>query len=319
MIPADRRAFEELTEAPGDGADARALAAAFRQRGEATDLEALAALWLNAAAAAPERLAAVHDGAAQGWLGRAPAAPPILLPEIPSEPIPRAFWQGFWALLAEPPGSLGAGGVTQRTAALLGQLAPGLSARVGAAALAYPGCAAAVAQGYPHRFTLEALARCPPGSLGGAFHALIVDNGFDLEVLDREALGLAQAPAPHDYLNARILQCHDLWHLAAGYRTTALHEVAISGFQAGQFGHHYSAMFLAVVLSRVAFERPEGAGVLLDVVSTGWTHGRESPPLLGLDWEALWDRPAEEVRARLGLTAYASPWPADLFEQLAAA
>jgi hypothetical protein len=314
MGPADRRAFEELAQAPGDGADACALAAAFRRGGEATDLEALAALWLNAAAAAPERLAGVHDGTARGWLGRAPAAPPIALVPTAPEPIPRGFWTAFWALLAEPPGSLGAGGVTLRTAALLGQLAPGVGARVGTAALAYPGCALAVAQGYPHRFTLEALARCPPDSLGDAFHALIVENGFDLEVLDREALGLSLAPPPHDYLNARILQCHDLWHLAAGYRTTALHEVAISGFQAGQFGHQYSAMFLAMTLSR-----RQAAATLLDVVTTGWTHGRESPPLLGLDWEALWERPVEAVRAELGLLAYASPHPADLFEQLAAA
>ncbi|HEV2531149.1 Coq4 family protein, partial [Phenylobacterium sp.] len=249
MADVDRRAFEELTQAPGDGACARSLAQALKARGERTDLEALAALWLNAAAAAPERLPAIYDGAAAGWLGQAPAAPDIPLTDRAPEPIPRAFWQGFWALLDEPAGGLDAGGVTVRTAELLGLLAPGLSARVGAASLAYPGCAAAVAQGYPQRFTLDALARCPKGSLGAAFHDLIVDNGFDLEVLDRDAMGLAQAPHPHNYLNARILQCHDLWHLAAGYRTTALHEAAISGFQLGQFGHHYSAMFLAVVLA----------------------------------------------------------------------
>jgi ubiquinone biosynthesis protein Coq4 len=317
--PIDRRAFEELTAAPGDGADACALAAAFKARGEATDLEALAALWLNAACAAPERLAALYDGAAQGWLGRAPQAAALDLPQTAPEPIPQEFWQAYWALLAESPLTLGAGGVTVRTAELLGLLAPGMSPRVGAASLAYPGCAEAVAQGYPHRFTIEALARCPKDSLGGEFHDLIVDNGFDLEVLDRDAMGLSSAPAPHNYLNARILQCHDLWHLAGGYRTTGLHEVAISGFQAGQFGHHYSAMFLGVVLSRVAFERPEGAAIFLDTVTTAWTHGRESPPLLGVDWEAIWDLPVDEVRARLGLTAYVSPWPADLFEQLLAA
>ena len=104
-----------------------------------------------------------------------------------------------------------------------------LGVRVGQASLAYQGVAAAVAQGYPHRFTLDALARCPRASLGGEFHALIVDNGFDLEVLDREALKLAELTPPLDYLNARILQCHDLWHLVAGYRTTGLHEVAITG------------------------------------------------------------------------------------------
>ncbi|THD81767.1 MAG: hypothetical protein E7812_02825 [Phenylobacterium sp.] len=313
----DRAGFEALVQAPAG--DAQAVAARLRAGGEAEDFRALAALWLRAATATPERLPAIYDAAAAGWLGRAPQAPPIVAPELPPEPIPAGFWQAFWALLAEPPGSLGAGGVTERTAALLGHLSPGAAARIGAMALAYPGCAEAVAQGYPRRFTLEALARCPAGSLGGDFHALIVENGFDLEVLDRDALGLANLPPPLDYLNTRILQCHDLWHLAAGYRTTSLHEVAISAFQLAQFGHGYSAMFLGMATSRAALQRPEAAPLFLDIILTAWTHGRESPPLLGVDWEGLWDQPVEAVRARLGLAAYASPYPADLFELLSVA
>jgi len=138
-------------------------------------------------------------------------------------------------------------------------------------------------------------------------------------VLDRESLGLADLPAPLDYLNARILQCHDLWHLLAGYRTTALHEIAISAFQMAQFGHHYSSMFLAVVLTKIAATQPDAIGLFLDTILTAWTHGRETPPLIGLDWETIWDRPLETLRAELGVTAYSSPHPADLFEQLRAA
>jgi len=210
-------------------------------------------------------------------------------------------------------------GVTQSTAALSVHLDPSMTARVAEAALAWPEVASAAAGGEPERFTMEALAACTPGSLGATFHALIVDNGFDLEVLDREALNLAALPRPLDYLNARILQCHDLWHLAGGYRTTGLHEVAISGFQAGQFGHHYSTLFLARVLTRIAGERPEGAAMFLDVILSAWTHGRETPPLIGVDWPSVWALPVPAVRERLGMTAYASPYPADLFEQLRAA
>jgi len=320
MITRDQRlSFEAQTVAGGSAATAQALAARLKAGLDPADLKALAALWLHAAAAAPERLPAIYDASAVAWLGAPVSAPAIVLADAAPEVIPQAFWDAYWDLLETPGIMLDAGGVTQRTAALSGSLSGGLGARVGRAALAYPGCAAAVDQGYPERFTLAALSRCPRGSLGGEFHALIVDNGFDLEVLDREALGLAKMAPPLDYLNARILQCHDLWHLVAGYRTTSLHEVAISGFQMGQFGHHYSSMFLAMVLSRVAFERPEGGGLMLDTILAGWKHGRESPPLLGVDWPALWALPTEDIRARLGLVPYASPWPADLFEQLTAA
>jgi len=235
------------------------------------------------------------------------------------EPIPRAFWAALWELLEEPRVGLEAVNLTTKTAALTGLVSPNLTVRIGRTALAFPGVKAAVAQGYPKKFTLEALARCPAGSLGAQFHALIVDNGFDLEVLDREALGLERLPPPLDYLNARILQCHDLWHIVGGYRTTALHEVAISAFQLGQFGHHYSAMFLGMVLTRIAFERPEGGPLMLQTILTAWTHGRRTTPLLGVDWEAIWTLPLKDVRAKLALTPYASPFAPDLFEQLSVA
>ena len=311
-----RTAFEAMTTR-ADG-DPSALAAGLRRQVTPDGLRALAALWMSVAIAEPERLAEVYDRSAQGWRGEVVKAPTVTRTPARPEPVPSAFWTAFWALLDTPQGTLGAGGVTQRTAELLAYVSPGLRDRVARSALAYPGCAEAAAQGYPAKFTMASLAKCPEASLGGEFHSLIVNNGFDLEVLDRDALGLADLPPPLDYLNARILQCHDLWHLAAGYRTTGLHEVAISGFQLGQFGHQYSAMFLAMVLSRTSFDRPEAATLLLDTILSAWVHGRESPPLLGVDWQAIWNQPMEAVRAELGLKPYESPWPADLFEQLAA-
>lgn len=310
-----RAAFQALT-ARADG-DPCALAVGLRQQVTPEALRALAALWMSVAISEPERLAEVYDRSAEGWRGEPVKGAAVKLAPAPRESIPPAFWTAFWALLDTPQGTLGPGGVTQRTAELLAHVSPGLRNRVARSALAYPGCAAA-AQGYPAKFTMASLAKCPRDSLGGEFHSLIVDNGFDLEVLDRDALGLAGLPPPLDYLNARILQCHDLWHLAAGYRTTGLHEVAISGFQLGQFGHQYSAMFLGMVLSRISFDRPEAATLLLDTILSAWVHGRESPPLLGVAWEAIWDQPMEAVRAELRLQPYVSPWPADLFEQLAA-
>ena len=317
----ERAGFEALAEAGADDNDAvRGLGARLKAQPQPQDLKALAALWLHAAAAAPEELPGIYDAVAEGYLGEPLGAPAVAIATpARSEPIPPAFWAFLWELLDEPRSGLGAVNLTTRTAALAGLISPRMQARVGLAALAYPGVKAAVAQGYPRKFTLAALARCPKDSLGGEFHALIVDNGFDLEVLDRDALALDKLPAPLAYLNARILQCHDLWHIVAGYRTTALHEVAISAFQLAQFGHHYSSMFLGMVLTRVAFERPEGGPLMLDTILSAWAHGRRTPPLLGVNWPAIWNLPVAEVRAKLGVQPYVSPWPADLFEQLSVA
>ena len=271
------------------------------------------------AAAAPEHLVEVYDGLAEGWLGRAPASPAIGAEAEPGA-VPGPLWDAFWELVFDPQAGRDPADITVRTAALTGLLHPEFHRRVAAMALRYPGVAEAAAAGIPPRFTLDALAACPAGSLGGQLHALVVDDGFDLEVLDRDALALAGLPAPLDYLNVRILQCHDIWHLVAGYETTGLHEVAISGFQMGQFGHQYSSMFLALVLTKVAFTEPfEGAGFLLDTILSSYNHGRETPPLLGVEWEAIWDRPVSDIRSARGVVPYDSPYPAGLLEQLRSA
>jgi ubiquinone biosynthesis protein Coq4 len=182
-------------------------------------------------------------------------------------------------------GRLDALSITARTAALAANLPDGFDRRLAALALAFPGVGAAARGGIPPRFTLEELAAAPAGSLGASFHHQVTANGFELEVLEREALGLEALPFPLGYVNARMLQLHDLWHLAAGYELTALHEIGISAFQMAQFGHHYSAMFLALIVTLAAAGPvPGGMVPLVETMARAWRHGRGAPPLLGLDW-----------------------------------
>ncbi len=317
--------FEARVRRGGSGTGAEADARALRS-GDHEAPYRIAAQCLSVAIAEPERLVEVYDGLALGWLGRAPDSPPVggdapgPTDRAPGEAAPAELWDALWELVLDPDAGRDPADITVRTAALTGLLPPAFHQRVAAVALAYPGVAAAAASGVPPRFSLEALAACPDGSLGGRLHSLVVDDGFDLEVLDRDALDLSDLPAPLDYLNVRILQCHDVWHLVAGYETTGLHEVAISGFQMAQFGHQYSSMFLGMVLTKVAFTEPfEGMGFLLDTVLSAYTHGRRTPPLLGVAWEEVWDRPVTEIRSAYGITPYDSPYPAGLLEQIRSA
>ena len=244
------------------------------------------------------------DRAEAGEAGRAPHA------------VPEALFNALWAIVDGAGGGRSALEFTQATAGLGTHLDPGFRDTQLEVSRNWPGVADAAAQGWPEPFTLAQLASAPPGSLASEFRTLIVDNGFDLEVLDRDALSLRDLPAPLNYLNARILQVHDLWHLVGGYQTTGLHEIAISAFQLAQFGHAYSAWVLAVTLGSASVE-PVRYGVLSGVIAAAWSHGRATPPLLGVDWPSVWAEPIGTVRERLGVTAFESPWPADLFERAA--
>ena len=307
-------AFEAEVLAGGGRAEAVAAARALRAGvpGAAADVAALA---LYVAVVAPEPLVAVYDGLCEGWLGAAPDGPEIAGTPAPGR-VPEALWAGLRDLVFDPAAGRDPADITVRTAALTDFLSPEYHARVAAMALHYPGVAEAAAAGVPPRFILEDLAACPTESLGGALHSFVVDNGFDLEVLDRDALGLTDLPYPLDYLNVRILQCHDIWHLVADHKTSGLHEVSISGFQMAQFGHQYSSMFLGMVLAKVAFTQPDAVAFTLDTILTGYRHGRQTPPLLGVEWETVWDRPIPAIRRDLGVTPYDSPYPAWILEEL---
>lgn len=301
--------FEAIVQS-GEG-DPASLARAAKQ-GDMTAAADLAALLTRAGWVEPDLIIAVYDAAAAGWFGD--PSPPVDLTRGNGRVSP-ALWPEYWAFIDDMV-KTDAGTFTLRTAALGAIVDDGFQARAGRASLAYPGVPAAVAQGWPERFTMDELAACPDGSLGNEFHRQIIDNNFDLEVLDRDALKLAEMPPPLDYLNVRILQCHDLWHIIGGYHTTALHEVGISAFQLSQFGHNYSAQFLAFIIAKAAIRRPEGFALLMEITMGAWRHGRGTPQLLGVDWADVWNEPTDTVRQRLGVSAYVSPVPPDLVEQL---
>jgi ubiquinone biosynthesis protein Coq4 len=318
--PGERLAFEALASDPQDARAITAAAGLLKANpfAESPERLVLPAALACAAFSAPDAVTMVYDAAAEAWLGRALKAPAIAPFAKAPDPIPAQLWSGFWALTddAREGRVADAGAITVRTAALGGHTGAGFRGRVAEAAGLWPGVAEAACRPLPKRIDIQALAPCETGSIGHALYRLIVDNKFDLEVLDREALGLRDLPAPLDYLNVRILQTHDLWHILAGYETTALHEIAISAFQMAQFGHSYSAMFLSLVAAIGHQGDRGGLGLLYETIFQAYAHGRETPPLMDIPWEEHWQTQIPALRAAYGVTPFASPFPADLLEQL---
>ena len=59
-----------------------------------------------------------------------------------------------------------------------------------------------------------------------------------------------------------------------------------------------------------------GLVLLLEIILSGWRHGRRSPQLLGIVWPEVWNEPTETVRNRLGVAPYQAPVAPDLVEEL---
>lgn len=304
--------------APLDTADIVRLArqlASEKGKTRPEDRAAMAGMLARTAFLEPDRTGEVYDALALGWRGVPVKAAPLGNLSRAPEDVPEDLFDSWWAVAVDlAAGKLDALAVTQRSAALGGLAPEGFLARVAEMSYLWPGVSQISNRPLPDHVRLEDLAACPPASLGRAFHDLIVDNKFDLEVLDRDSIGLSKLPKPLDYLNTRILQSHDLWHITAGYETTSLHELAISAFQLAQFGHSYSAQFLAISAATGALAPDFAYPILMDTMTSAWVHGRETPPLITLEWETLWHLTPDAIRAAHGIRRYDRPWRADIVE-----
>lgn len=298
-----RTAFESMAIS-GKG-DASALAAGLRRNVTGVGLRALAAKFVHVAVCAPARLVDVYDGAAHGWLSG------ILYPpgtrNTKDDRPPEAFWEAFWQILDQPAAARRRGAFTLATIGLAGLLDPQIDARVAATARDFPGVRDAAARGLLERIDVRDLAGLPPGSLGGIVHREAMVRGQLGQILDPAVLSLDRLPAPLGYLNARILESHLVWAAVAGYSHAELDELALAAFQMAQFGHHYSSLLIALTLTTIAIDRPQGLEIVLESIFRGWRHGRETRPLLGVAWGELWDLPIDTVRQGLGVTPFPSP------------
>jgi ubiquinone biosynthesis protein Coq4 len=311
--------FLEALDQPLQPACLKAAASRCSSKGKQankTDRLDIAATLAHVAFLAPDRIAETYDALASGWTGNAIKAAPIQSFGRPPEPSPAGLWDAYWSVVEDgKAGKLDALSITARTAALGKSMTPETLSRIAEYASSFEGVDEAAQGPMPELITLETLAACPRGSLGRNFHDLIVDNKFDLEVLDRDEIGLADLPQPLAYLNTRMLQAHDLWHITGGYETTSLHEIAISAFQMAQFGHNYSAQFLSITAVLGADAPKPAFGILMDTITSAWIHGRQSPALILIPWEEVWHQPVEQIRATYGLTPYDSPHPPALIER----
>ena len=266
--------------------------------------------------AAPQAITSIYDLLSRIYVGAELDADSLDVKEVA---LPDQFWQAFDDVLTGPEVGYDAGSITAAVASLGGAVATGFRDLVEAAANQHPGADGAATRAIPPLLTLSELETMPPGSLGNKLYRMLVDNGYDAEVLDRDAIGLASLPPASRYLNTRILQMHDVWHLVAGYQTTSLHEISISSFQLAQFGHSYSAMFLATISVMSQRNDPGAFNLMMQIIAESWVHGRQSPALMAIPFETEWARPIEDIRSRYGVSEFTGSFPPDLFEQLKSA
>jgi len=150
-----------------------------------------------------------------------------------------------------------------------------------------------LAQRLADRGALRAL---PKGTLGCAYADLVEREGITPQgIVDASIAGRATREALSDdmrFLGDRMRDTHDLWHVVTGYGPDLLGEAALLSFTYAQTRN--PGVGLVVLLAVI-----KGDPKIWRVMANGYRRGQRAKWLPAVAWEALLDRPLEEVWARL--------------------
>jgi ubiquinone biosynthesis protein COQ4 len=175
--------------------------------------------------------------------------------------------------------------------------------------LSVPGIRQLVQEHYePAPYTLAQLAQMPAGSLGRAHAERMLADGLDPEVIRKNAesasvdMGEDELARSARYLTRRRTMTHDIHHTVTGFGTDLPGEVGLSAVYLAQIHHPVSLLYVSAVLLHTMAE-PELYGKALHRFREGLDIGWKSANLLAQKWELGWQRPLQDWRRELGITA----------------
>ena len=164
-----------------------------------------------------------------------------------------------------------------------------------------PACAALIdTRWVPDSHDLQQLAELPEGSLGQAYAAAVTRLGYDPNL----HAGM-EASSDAVYVELRLSQTHDLWHLLTGFDSSLAGEIGLQAFHLGQFPYPLAALLIAEALISTTLSDPAALPALVEAVHTGLAMGRQARPLFAQRWEEGWAKPLEQWRRELNLTPLA--------------
>ncbi|WP_373525274.1 Coq4 family protein [Nostoc sp.] len=161
-----------------------------------------------------------------------------------------------------------------------------------------PGSAALIEERYiapPH--DLDTLLQYPPDSLGYLYSMAMKAKGFRAEDLYEEIPIYSDA----SYVEARLSQTHDIWHIVTGFGILPSDEIGLQAFHLPQFPYPLAVSLLSSSMMSTLLFNPEELPTLLDAIQTGWEMGKNAKSLFAQKWESAWGKPLLQWQKELNL------------------
>lgn len=158
-------------------------------------------------------------------------------------------------------------------------------------------CAQLINQRYiPPNHDLDKLLTYPTNSLGYIYAATLKKAGLNPNL---HADMTAESDA--HYVELRLSQTHDIWHIVTGFDTSVIGEIGLQAFHLPQFPYPLAAMLIANSLISSTLLDPEQLPRLLDAIAHGWQMGKTAKALFAQKWEEGWEKPLTQWRTELNI------------------
>jgi ubiquinone biosynthesis protein COQ4 len=141
----------------------------------------------------------------------------------------------------------------------------------------------------------ERLRALPEGSLGRAYLAFMERDRLDAAYLDhaQAVAGVDHASDEDAYIDARLRDSHDLWHVVTGYGGDLLGEASLLAFTYAQTWSRGVGLIASVGLLRA--DDPDARRLIVDA----FVRGLRAAWLPAVAWEDWLAAPLADVRTRL--------------------
>jgi ubiquinone biosynthesis protein COQ4 len=160
-----------------------------------------------------------------------------------------------------------------------------------------PACAKLIRDRYiPANYDLDKLLTYPQDSLGYIYAAAIKGSGFDPNL----HIGMSAA-SDAKYVELRLSQTHDIWHVITGFDTSPIGEIGLQAVHLAQFPYPLATMLVANSLMSSTLLDPESLPSLLGAIAQGWQMGETAGALFAQKWEEAWDKPLAQWQAELNI------------------
>lgn len=166
-----------------------------------------------------------------------------------------------------------------------------------------PACAALIAARHmAPAHDLAALLECPPDSLGYLYASHMQARGFRAEEL-YESLPITSDAS---YVEARLSQTHDIWHIVTGFGVTEADEIGLQAFHLPQFPYPLAVTLLSSSMMSTLMLSPKDLPMLLEAIRRGWEMGQLAKPFFAQKWEDAWDKPLAQWQQELNVRTVGS-------------